>query len=238
MLTIEESLELNLSYNTQRDFLIKFICYSTSVITIVDLSRGQVPEINLLQLIPGFYLFLLFLFFLFLLFFSNFFFSIPINLESKKNYGTKTVGKINYLISFLVSLFFFFFITILNFNTVIPISLDSFNTYGEKTLENLWSFNEVINLELILLIILSLVSQFPVILNFYFINEKDVNFFPQFWRFIILLIVIFSGFLTPTIDGYTQISFSFSGFSLYLILILFLKKRILIKFSGFSFFGF
>jgi hypothetical protein len=238
MLNLEENLELTNEYNTQRDLIIKSVCYSISIVIVLDLIRGQLPEVNLLQLIPGFYLFILFTFFFFALILSNFLIRISVNLETKKNYGTKTLGRINYSITFIFSLILFFFIGILNFQTVIPISLDSFNSYGEKTLENLWSLNEVIGLEITLFFLLSFISQIPIIINYYLKTEKDIVFLPNFWRLISLSIISISGFLTPTIDGYTQLSFAFSAFSLYLILILFLEKRSLIKFFGISLLGF
>lgn len=237
MFNLEENLELNNDYNNQRDLILKIFYYSTSVVSLFELIRGQVPEVNLLQLIPGFYLFLLFIFFLFCLFFFRFFLFFPTIIEIKKNPGAKTLGRMSYSLTFQFSIFFFLFIVILNLNTVIPISLESFNTYGEKTLENLWSFNEVINLEIFLLILLTIISQIPTFSNFYLITEENNAFLPRFWKGITLMIVIISGFLTPTIDGYTQLSFSFSSFSLYILLLLFLKKRVNFKSNGITFFG-
>jgi hypothetical protein len=238
MLNLEENIEFNSSYNTQKDLILKGFFYSISLIILLEWTRGQVPEVNLLQLIPGFYLFLLFVLFLFFLFFSNYVFNIPIFFEKQKNLGTKTLGKINYAINVQFALYLFLFITTFNLNAVIPISLDSFNNYGEKTLESLWSFNEVINLEIFLLILLSIISQIPTFFTLYLSTEQDTYFLPRFWRFIILFIVVISGFLTPTIDGYTQLSFSFSAFSLYIILLLILKRRVNIKYNGITFFGF
>ena len=65
MLNLDETLDLIKPYNNQRDFYIKAGCYSTGVIVFLDIVRGQVPQINLLQLVPGFYLGLLCLFFFF-----------------------------------------------------------------------------------------------------------------------------------------------------------------------------
>jgi len=238
MLNLEENIEFNSSYNTQKDLILKGFFYSISVIILLELARGQVPEVNLLQLVPGFYLFLLLILFLFFLFLSNYIFNIPPLFERQKNLGTKTLGKINFAITTQLALYLLLLITILNLNSVIPISLDSFNNYDDKTLENLWSFNEVINLEIFLLIILSLISQIPTFLKLYFSTEQDAYFLPRFWRFILLFIVVISGFLTPTIDGYTQLSFSFSSSSLYSILLLILKRRVNMKYNGTIFFGF
>jgi hypothetical protein len=69
MLTLQRNLNLNLIYNRQRDFFLRGLPYSTAVVLILELARAQVPEVNLLQLIPGFYLILLLFFF----FFSSFF---------------------------------------------------------------------------------------------------------------------------------------------------------------------
>jgi hypothetical protein len=238
MLNLEETIKINTIYQNQRNFLFKSFCYSTSVIIIVDIFREQVPEINLLQLIPGFYLFILFISFIGLVAISNFFITIPINIETRKLFGTKTLAKFTVFLSFKLSFFFFFFLLIVSLNSIIPISLDSFNSYGEKTLENLWSFNEVINLEIILLFILTILSQMPFLINCFLVNEREVIFLPSFWRPLTLLIFIISGFLTPTIDGYTQLSFSISSFSIYLMIISLLEKRLNIKFKGHSIFGF
>jgi len=238
MLNLEDNLIINNDYTKQQDFYIKGCCYSTSVVIIVEIIRGQVPEVNLLQLIPGFYLLLLFTSFLLLIGLADFYVRIPINLEIKKSFGTKSIAKLNFSISTRLSIFLFFFIVLLSLNTVIPVSLDSFNTYGEKTLENIWSFNEVLNLETVLLFILISVSQIPTGTLFFLREENDVNILLRFWKLLTLFIFIFSGFLTPTIDGYTQISFSASAFSVYLIIINFLQKRVGIKFTGSSIYGY
>jgi len=238
MLNLEENLEIVKNYIEQKDLYIKSICYSTSAVIVLDIIRSQVPEINLLQLIPGFYLLLLFFSFLLLILSSDFFINIPTLIENQKSFGTKTIAKINIFLSSRFSIFFFFLVSLLSFTNTIPISLDSFNSYGEKALENLWSFNEVINLEIILFSILIFFSQFPLGIISIFINEKDVNQFPQVWKTFLLGIFIISGFLTPTIDGYTQLSLSIFGFSIYLSTIDYLEKRVSIKFNGTSIFGF
>ena len=39
-------------------------------------------------------------------------------------------------------------------------------------------------------------------------NEKDVIVFPEFWKSLSFIVFIAAGILTPTIDGYTQLSFA------------------------------
>jgi hypothetical protein len=238
MLNLDETLELYNDYILQRDAYIKSILYSAGTITFLDIIRQQVPEINLLQLVPGFYLFLLFTSFLFLVFFSDFFIRIPIEIENVTSFGTKTITKVVLITIIKLSLLSFLLTLYLSFISVIPLSLDSFNSYGEKTLENIWSFGEVINLELILIIILILLSQVPVFILGSINLELDAQLLPKFWKLISIVIVITSGFLTPTIDGYTQLGFSSFGISFYLIIINFLLKKITTKYNGNSILGF
>jgi len=232
MLNLDETLEITSSYVVQRDLYLKGLVYSFGVIVFIDIVRGQVAEINLLQLMPGFYLILLFLSFLFLLFFSDLFFSVPFDNDNKKSLGTKTIQKLEKGVTMKFSFFLFVTGFLVVLNTVIPLSLDSFNSYGEKTLENIWSFDEVISLEIILLVILILLSQSPLVIVSSFTTENDVNILPEFWKSVSLLIFLAAGFLTPTIDGYTQLSFAGSAVSLYLFIINVIEKRVMIKFNG------
>jgi hypothetical protein len=229
MLNLEETLDLFPSYLTQRDLYLKAFVYAFGVFVFIDFLRGQVSEVNILQLIPGFYFFLLLVSFLFLVILSNVIVRTPFEIDKKKTWGTKTTTK-NELVVLLKFCFFIFstgMITVLN--TIIPISLDFFNSTGEKTLENTWSFGEVLNLEIFLLLILSILFQLPVFLVFGRYNEKTVKIFPKIWRPLSLIIFILSGVITPTIDGYTQLSLASAAFSLYLIVITILTKRINIK---------
>jgi hypothetical protein len=231
MLNLDETVEINNSYIVQRDLYLRAFLYSFGVIVFIDLVRGQIAEVNLLQLIPGFYLILLFISFIFLIYFSDLLSRIPNEYDNNKSLGTKTIEKLDGAILTKFSFVLFYFCLITTLNSVIPLSLDSFNSYGEKTLENLWSFDEVITLEIILLIILLTLSQVPLIILLELSNEKQKNILPEFWKSLSFIIFIAAGLLTPTIDGYTQLSFAFSALSLYLIIILILSKRIDIKFN-------
>ena len=93
MLNLDETLEVSSAYNTQRDLIFKIVFYSLSAFVILDLIREQLPEINLLQLIPGYYLLLLFVTFTFLIFLTDFFLRIPFYIEDQKSFGTKTITK-------------------------------------------------------------------------------------------------------------------------------------------------
>jgi Sec-independent protein secretion pathway component TatC len=163
---------------------------------------------------------------------------IPLELDNNKSLGTKTIIKLEFGILIKLSLLLLFSASFITINNVLPVSLDSFDSYGEKTLENIWSFDEVLNLETSLLFIIIILSQLPILTVSNLGTEKIVNKLPQFWKLLSFLIFLIAGFLTPTIDGYTQLSFSASAIFLYLIIINIIQKRINIKFNGTSSLGF
>jgi len=232
MLNLDETFEINNSYVIQRDLYLRGFLYSSGVIIFIELVRAQVAEVDLLQLIPGFYLIVLFISFLVLLYISDFLLRIPVESDNDKVFGTKTIERAETGISLKLSYFLFYCCLGSSLNSVIPLSLDSFNSYGENTLENIWSFDEVITLEIVLLTILLSLCQIPIIFIVSLNNEKEISVLPEYWKTISFVIFIFSGILTPTIDGYTQLSFAFSALSLYLIIIIILTKRLDIKFNS------
>ena len=61
MLNLDETLFANTGYTKQRDIYIRILLFAGGVVAFVEYLRGQVSEVNLLQLIPGFYLLLLYL---------------------------------------------------------------------------------------------------------------------------------------------------------------------------------
>lgn len=232
MLNLEETLSSNSDYTTQRDLYWKGFLYSFSIVVFIDSIRSQVAEINLLQLIPGFYLVLLFSSLIFVIFTSDLFFRIPFEIDNKKEFGTKTPRKIQFSILLRFSFFFTSIILAIALNAIIPLSLDSFNYFGENTLENTWSFDEVINLELLLVFLLLILVQFPIAIISYLTTEKDANRLPEAWKILIILSIVVAGIVTPTIDGYTQFSFALSAIIFYLIIINIIEKRINVKFCG------
>ena len=141
MLNLDETVETNDAYIIQRDLYIRSVVYSFGVIIFIDIIRNQVAEINLLQLIPGFYLILLFISFLLLVFFSDLFIRIPFEFDNNRSLGTKTITRMESAILSKFSLSLFSIGMIISLNTIIPLGLDAFYSYGEKTLENFWSFD-------------------------------------------------------------------------------------------------
>ena len=234
MLNLEETLSDTYSYNIQKDLYLKGILYVIGAIVFLELVRSQVTEVNLLQLVPGYYLFLVLVSFVLLMITSNFSFRIPFNLDSNGGFGTKTIARLDSQTrlsqSFLLFIGFFF----LALNLIIPIGLDTFDSYDEETLTNLWSFEEVLTLESILLFILLILSQIPIIVISYLYNEKDNNQLPEYWKNLSFFIVLIAGLITPTIDGYTQITLSISAISLYIMIMAIVEKRLTIKFNSTS----
>lgn len=229
MLNLEETLEILPSYVTQRDLYLKAVVYACGIFVFIEFLRAQIAEVNILQLIPGFYFFLLLVSFLFLLFLSNFIIRIPFEIDRRKTWGTKTTTKTEIFILLKFCFFVFSAGMFIVLNTIIPISLDFFNSTGEKTLENTWSFGEVLGLEIFLLFVLSLLFQIPIIFVIGKYTEKTVKLFPEAWKPLSLIIFVLSGIVTPTIDGYTQLSLALAAFSLYIMVITILLKRLNIK---------
>lgn len=238
MLNLDEPLKTSFFYIVQRDLYLKGLCYAASIITFINIIRTQVSEVNLLQLIPGFYLFLIFASLILLIFTSDFFVRFGINTDTKKSSGTKTNFKLQEILQDRLIISFFINTLLIALITIIPLSLDSFNNYGEKTLENIWSFDEVVSLEITLLVTISVITQIPIYCIAIIDNEKQINTLPKIWKIFTLVVLIISGFLTPTIDGYTQLGFSTATIFLYLLIIQIIQKRLPKKSIGVNILGF
>lgn len=226
MMNLREWFEFLPSYEIQKDYPLRGISYFFGVALLLGLLRQQVAEVNLLQLVPGFYLFFYFLGFLFLTYFSSIAYFIALQLETKQKSGPKSIEKWNYKINLKWSFFFFYSGLVVVLNSVVPLGLDSFNSYAGKTLENVWSFGQVLSLEIILLIFLVTLGQSPLLFLKSLYVETSISTLPKFWKKFTFGICLASGFLTPTIDGYTQVSFASSTLSLYLIVINLVAKRL------------
>jgi hypothetical protein len=108
MFTVEENLELTINYNTERDSFLRFLTLSPGIFVFVECIRNQIPEVNLLQLVPGFYLVLLFISLFFVFFLSSFFLEKPFQFEKNTECGMKTIQVIQYPLAIKFSTFFFF----------------------------------------------------------------------------------------------------------------------------------
>jgi hypothetical protein len=91
MLNLEETLSIIPSYLVQRDLYVKAFVYAGGVLIFIDFLRGQISEVNILQLIPGFYFFS-FLFLFFFYYFVKSLIRIPLKLINKK-LGTNNYKK-------------------------------------------------------------------------------------------------------------------------------------------------
>lgn len=232
MLNLEDTLSISYYYNIQKDLYLKGVTYIIGAIVFLDLLRSQISEINLLQLVPGSYLLLVLISLVLLMITSNYSFRIPFNLDKKSPIGTKTLPRISYQTRLNGSFILIVGLLVVSLNTIIPIGLDTFSSYDDETLTNLWSFEEVLALESTLLTIVISLSQIPIIVNTYLSTEKEINKLPEYWRDLSFLTVVIAGFITPTIDGYTQLNLSFFAISLYILIITVIEKRIYIKFNS------
>ena len=225
MLNLDETIYFSKYYLIQRDLYIKGVFFSIGVFVFLEIIRGQVAEINLLQLMPGLYIGLIFGCFILLMITSDLTFRFPSQTDSRKPSGTKTIfrmdTKLDGKFSFtLYSLGMFF-----TLNGVLPISLDSFNSYGEKTIESLWSFEELNSIETSLFITLIFIFQAPIIITAPLFPEKLSHTLFLNLRNYTFFMCIFSGVITPTVDIPTQLAFIFVGIILYFLVQMLLKKK-------------
>jgi len=230
MFSLDEAFFATSGYLEQNDIYWRSISLALGVFTVVEFVRSQVPEIEVLQLIPGLYLLLLFFSWIFLVFFSNLLQRIPFEIDNRKSCGTKTLDKLELGTISKASIFIASIQILINLNTVIPIGLDSFNSYGEKTLENIWSLDDVISLETYFLGIIIVLSQIPILILLNPSSEKYALTLPGIWRAIGTICFVIGGIVTPTIDVITQISFAGSTFCLYVLLISIVAKRLNLKY--------
>ncbi len=235
MFNLLSSLKKSDLYNSSFSFFSQGFFQICNVFIIVKLIRNQVPEIRFLQLIPGYYLILLFLFILLFFLFTNFFTFFPSLLDNQKTLGSKILNKNFYFINNKFLYFFFIFSFFASTNYILPNSLDAFYAYSEKTLENFWSFNDLLKIEFFLLLSLNLISQLPLFSYYFISNEIKIFKFLKYFKFSIFFILLLSGFLTPTVDLYSQILFIIFSMLIYGISIHFLIKRIFIKYLSLTF---
>lgn len=226
MMNVDEALSSYRYYRKQKDNLIRYVLYSVVVFIYIDAIREQISEINLLQLIPGIYLVLLFTSFVFLIIGSEFLVNNIYDIDLINLSGTKTSERTINKIIFKTRTILYLLVLALTLNSVLPLSLDSFISYGENEIENLWSFDEVINLEFLLLTFLVLLSQSPILGFSKSNSEKFLLILPKYWKPVSFIIFLFAAFITPTIDGYTQFLFSICAIALCLFVVTSTKERV------------
>ena len=233
MMIIEESLEPYPYYLEQKDSLIRYISYSIVALLYINGIREQISEITLLQLIPGIYLILIFAAFIFLIIWSKVLNEILSDFDNEDLSGLKTRKIKIFKTVRKTRTILYLSIASLTLCSVLPLSLDSFISYGEGEIESIWSFDEVINLELLLLAFLVFLSQYPLSGFSKSNTEKLLRDLPKSWKFLSFIVFLFAAFLTPTIDGYTQFLFSFCAITLSLFVILSTKERVGLYDQGF-----
>ncbi len=234
MFNIAKSLEISTFYNQNFSIFSKLIFQLILAFIALEFIRQELAEIKFLQLIPGYYFLLIFFFIIIYFLINSFFTFFPSFLDSKTFLATKSIKKSHY---FLFSKFFYFAAFIVLFtslNSLIPGQFDTFYNYSENTFENFWSFEEFLNFQCILLLILLIISQLAILI-FYLLNNhiKSLKLLESF-KFSLFAILFLSGVITPSVDLISQIIFSFFAIFFYLFTIHFLLKRISIKYLTLS----
>ena len=224
MINLDDVVPFYLSYNDKRRVISKGFYFGFGVFTFLELGREQIAEVNILQLIPGFYLFLIFSSLFVLTIASDFFSRAASEMDNQSILGTKTNEKLDRSNILKNSFSLWTTITVVSFNSIIPISLDFFSSYGANIIENFWSLDEIINLELTLLLSLSILSQTPLFTLALISTEEKILDLPRYWRIATFGSLVLSGILTPTVDGATQVGFACFTVVLYFFSINALEK--------------
>jgi len=237
MYSVDENFFLEIVSFACLDFYPNIAGYISIIFLFLDGTRNQIPDIDLLQLVPGSYFFLCLLSLIFFLLQSQILNRLPFEFDSIKSIGIK--GKIKLELNILLTISFFLFsnVLLISLNTIIPISLDYFENSGEKTLQNFWSLSEIFELETFLFFFLLSFSQIPLIFIFNWNTLNSVKIVSKFWKVILFFMTILAGILTPTLDGSTQLSFVLFTLSFYLFLVNSVLKKSFLKFNSFLSFG-
>jgi hypothetical protein len=238
VLNLEETILISYYYNIQKDFYLRSILYISAAITFLDLLRSQITEINLLQLVPGYYLLLVLISFLFLLLISTYSLSVPLYLDNRSEFGTKTIARMNSQLQLTLSIVVLTVFLTFSLNTIVPIALDAFDSYDKTTLTDLWSFDQVLRLETSLLIVLTTLSQLPTLLLYRIDTEVDIYLLNLFARDFGFLSFVGAGVLTPTVDGYTQVSIALGAIVLYGLVLYIAEKGVYLKLNATTTFNF
>ncbi len=235
MFNFEKTFQIIDSYEKQSISLsnVKVFFYFFPLLKFLDILSLQLPEINFLQLIPGFYFFFVLVFFSLFILTSFFLEKFLFTKDRNKNFGIKTYSKIFSILKnkklLFLSILSFFFVT-LNF---FPLSLDSINSYGEKNLENFWSFSEVLNLEVFFIVSFFILCQIPIFFFRSIQSEQKKKIFPNEWKKAFFSSFVLAGIFTPTVDIKTQVIFAFSTIFLYFLFLYWINIKILIKSTTF-----
>lgn len=215
-----------------RVFYQKFLLILIFTVLFIELFCQQFPEIKLLQLVPGLYVLFFLVLALFLFGFLTISFLLPLLLDGKKRLGTKANQKFQALIFYKTNIQSFWFSVFVVQTSLFPLSLDSFLSYGEEKIENVWALDEVLSFEFFFFLFFILLSQIPSFFLFCFSTKENFQRIPFIWRILIFSFFIIAGFLTPTLDAYTQVEFALIGLSFTFFLLQKSQNRLLLKYAG------
>lgn len=206
MLNLDETVASLELYKIQRDSFLEGVSNSIAVFPFLNILRAQIPEIELVQLVPGSYIVVIFCVATILAFCSHSFSYYPSEVENAKEYGTKTFLRIINLVFTNKTLLLFTNMLFIVTKCVVPLSLDSFEDIIDGGIASYWSIVRVLNIQSALVTAIGFLSEYPVILNFLVSTENILNRLPSYLRYAIFLSFLIAGMLTPTIDAYTQVS--------------------------------
>jgi hypothetical protein len=234
MLNLDDTSFRRYFYKKPRDVYLRVLNYSSGAIIFVSLLRAQIAEINLVQLLPGFYYLLLFICLIIIVLLSDALFRLPREFDQQTRYGSRTLSKLELFLILKFGCFILVVIYLILFLDIVPLSFDSLDTHAAENTEGLWSFGGILILEIFLSLLGFLFAQIPIVLVLALTSEKETRILAEVWQNFSFVTFIISGMITPTLDAYTQLTLAFSVIGIYLTVFNKVEKRSNSKHIGVS----
>ena len=220
------------SYKIQRDLYSTGINYAFTSFTFLEILRAQIPETNVLQVVPGYYFFLLFASFVVVFGLASLFLFFGNKLDTRKTGGRRTLNKIDIILIIKFAYFLVFTNILIGLNTLIPVTLDSIDSAKEKAIEGAWDFRKILRIETNLFFALIFLGQIPVFTLLELADEDQAIEIPLLWREITLISLILAGIITPTFDATTQASLATEGLIFFVLILTSVQKRVDLKYGS------
>lgn len=184
---------------------------------VIEWLRSYLIEINIFQLKPGLYLKLLINAFILLIIITSLALLVPIQDDAEVRIGARYFGRLATKLDFKITFILFQIAIYFSFSNIIPVSLEAIVQYSNtQFVEELWAYEELQEVQTVLVYAVIFVLQIPVIAIAKLYDEEGINFIPNNLKNVNFFVCIAAGMITPTIDIPTQINFILIGIFLYI----------------------
>lgn len=211
-------------YVVQHSKLVRILPYLLVTIELTYFIRQQIPNIRLVQLIPGFIIFTLAFFFSFC-YFSSFYTSKTCQgSDYRQKWGIKNLGFLNRKTQHKLRMLVFSICNYLCSIFFLPLGLQYATSYNRIS-ANAWAVTEFFTVEFSLIFLTNLFYLFPFSIIYRFNCETKLKKLVSSWKFIWFFNLVLAAIVTPTVDGITQLTYFFFFIILSYFYLLFLQKR-------------